>query len=388
MKNKYLQNKDKKDCNGCGICTLVCPVNAIKMIEDKEGFLYPEIDEKKCIKCNKCKNICSNLNENNTYNAKVLASYTKNGNELKNCSSGGMYYLLAQYVIKNKGVVFGVKFNQKLEAEHDYAETLEDCEQFRGSKYVRSDMKDNFNKAKEFLENGRMVLFTGTPCQCNALKTYLGKKYEKLIMCDIICHANPSPKVLKKYIEELEDSRGEKIKNIHFRSKENGWRNQTPIIEYEKGDKIEENTYFRAFVRELLGRPSCHNCPFASENRISDFTIGDLWGAEKMNVDVNSDKGLSLFTINSENAEKIFDMIKDNMNYTEIDKKMAYSYNHYNNVLPNKNRERFFQHIDDKKSIIKLMNKYSKYSIIIRVINKIKSILKNIVKKYKVKEEK
>lgn len=380
MKNEFLENGQKKDCNGCGICAYVCPVQAITMLEDEEGFLYPQINEEKCIKCNKCKNVCSNFNIEKQYEEKVYATYTRNKEELSNCSSGGMFYIIAKYVIENNGVVFGVKYDENLKAVHDYAENLEECKKFRGSKYVRSDIKDSYSKVKEFLTQEKMVLFTGTPCQCNALKVYLGKDYQNLITCDIICHANPSPKVFEKYKEELASRKNKKIKNIYFRSKENGWRNQNPIIEYEDGEKEEESTYFIAFVRELLGRPSCNLCKFATINRVTDFTIGDLWGVEKIKPELNEIQGISLFTINSSNAENIFEQIKKDMNYCEINKQLAYSCNHYNNVPANKNKDKFFKKIDSEKSIITLMQKYSKISIISRMKSKIRSVIKKMIK--------
>ena len=379
MKNIYLETHNKKDCNGCGICTIGCPVNAIKMIEDDEGFYYPVIDESKCIKCNKCKNICSNYNNSDGF-GKAFMAINNNKEELKNSSSGGMFYILAKYVIQKNGVVFGVEYGQDLKVQHNYYENLEDCKKFQGSKYLRSDIGDSYEKVKEFLKQDRWVLFTGTPCQCNALKVFLKENYEKLILCEIICHANPSPKVFKKYIDELEKSRQNKVVNIFFRSKDTGWRNQIPVIKYKNGDIEKENTYFLAFVNELLGRPSCHSCQFSSTNRISDFTIGDFWGVEKVIPDiVDDDTGISLITVNTEKGMKIFEKIKNNMTYKEVDKELAFSYNHHGNVPMHKNRQKFFDNLD-KMPVIENMQKCIKVSIIRKVLRKTKNIAKKLIK--------
>lgn len=380
MKNEFLETMDKKKCNGCGVCVLRCPVKAMYMETDAEGFQYPKIDESKCIKCNKCKNFCSNSNLNNTILGEIYAGYTISDEELRNASSGGIFFVLAKYVIESNGVVFGVQYNKNLEAEHSFSEDLDGCKKFRGSKYVRSNINDSYEKVKQFLDENRMVLFTGTPCQCKGLKDYLNKNYPNLITCDIICHANPSPKVLKKYIEELEKIKKAKVTNIYFRSKENGWRKQIPIIEYDNGEKEGENTYYTAFVRELIGRPSCNNCQFASRYRISEFTIGDLWGKEKMNINIdNGDKGISLFTINNEKGKKFFEKIKKNLVVQRIEnEETAYRCNHYTNVNENKNRRLFFEKIDNKKSIIKWMKQNSKEPMKKRVKEKLKKVLKKV----------
>ncbi len=379
MENIYLKNKDKSMCNGCEICTKVCPTNAIKMVEDQEGFFYPEIDKDKCINCNKCKNICSNYNTS-LGNEKVYVAINKNEKELEESSSGGMFYILAKYVIEKNGVVFGVEYDENLKVRHNFYETLEECKRFQGSKYVRSDINDSYRKVEEFLKDDRYVLFTGTPCQCNALKTYLVKEYEKLILCDIICHANPSQKVFDKYKNEIENSRDKKIKMIYFRTKNNGWRNQTPIIEYMDNEKEEEKTFFSAFVKELINRPSCHSCVFASSNRVTDFSIGDFWGIEKVMPEVeDKDTGISLFMVNSKKASEVFDSVKEYINYKEVDKDLAFLYNHNKNVPMHKNREKFFNNLD-KISVIDNMNQNIKVSFIRKVFRKCKSLLNKIKK--------
>ena len=277
MNKTYFESNKKRDCTGCGACALICPQKCIKMIEDEEGFLYPKIDKTKCIKCNLCIKNCANKNDKKDINERAFAVINKSNVQRENSSSGGFFYLLAEYVINNNGVVFGVTFNEDLVAIHKYAVNMKQCKEFCGSKYVRSDLKDSFQQAEAFLKQDRIVLFTGTACQINGLKKYLKKDYNNLILCDILCHANPSPKVFKFYIKNLEIKNKKKVKNVLFRSKENGWKNQTPIIEYDDGSRKEENSYFNAFVEEMINRQSCYYCQFASKRRISDITIADFW---------------------------------------------------------------------------------------------------------------
>lgn len=217
----YFETLKKKDCNGCGLCSLKCPKKAITMIEDNEGFVYPVIDKSKCINCNICKNICPNHEYNLNNKIKAYAAINKNKEDLSNSSSGGMFVLLAKYVLKNNGVVFGVKYDKNLIAVHSYTLNEDELIDFQGSKYVRSDLKNSFVEVKEMLKD-KMVLFTGTPCQCQALRSFLGKDYTNLLTCDIICHSNPSPKVFKLYKEYLERKYSKRIKNIYFRTKKIG----------------------------------------------------------------------------------------------------------------------------------------------------------------------
>lgn len=383
--DNYFNSGKKELCNGCGTCALRCPKNAIEMVEDGEGFLYPHINEEKCINCGLCEKVCSNFNKAVQESVAYIA-INNNEKELKNASSGGMFYILAKYVIENNGVVFGVTYDKELNVIHKYAETLEDCKQFCGSKYVRSDLKNTYKETEKFLKDGRVVLYTGTACQLSGLKSYLGKEYDNLILCDILCHANPSPKVFKLYKENLEKKYSKKVKDIKFRSKENGWRNQTPIIVFNDNNKIEENTFFNAFVKEMINRQSCYSCMFASKSRITDFTIADFWGIEKVKPNLDSTKGVSLLTVNSEKGKKLLNIFKNNTSILEkVDIDIASKYNHFNNVPVHKNRDKFFKGIENgsinSDNIIYTMNKYTRVYIVKKILRKGKRIVKKILKK-------
>ena len=384
MNNTYLDNKIKNTCNGCGVCALVCPKKCIKMVEDTEGFLYPEIDEKKCIKCDKCRRFCSNYPKNNEYTIKAYATKNKNEENRKNSTSGGIFKILAQYVINNNGVVFGVKLNENLIAMHDYAENMDDCKKFSTSKYVRSDLNCSYEKVKEFLNSKRKVLFTGTPCQIQGLRNFIGKDNDNLILCEIICHANPSPKILKMYLRNNELVYGQKIKNIYFRSK-NEEMNNSAYIEFENGFKKSASTYITAFTgAQLISRPSCNNCKFVSSNRKADFTIGDFWGIENIAPEINTENGVSLISVNTSKGNRIFDEVKTQMMIKEVNYDLVCSFNHYRNVKEHKNRGKFFKGISNEKinseNIIKYMNKYTKKSVYRKIAGKIKVIIKRAIK--------
>lgn len=377
----YFDTYEKKDCNGCGTCALRCPKHAITMQEDEEGFYYPIIDKEKCINCGLCKKICSNnINKKTNDNADTYVAINNNEKEKELSSSGGIYYIIAKKIIEKKGVVFGVTFDKNLVAHHSYAETLEDAKKFQGSKYVRSELRNSYKEVEDFLKKERYVLFTGTPCQCEGLRKYLKKEYTNLITCEIICHANPSPKVFKYYIENLSSKKKSRVINVMFRSKKNGWKNQTPIIKYENGIEKEEPTYFRAFVKELINRPSCYDCRFCSINRFSDITIADFWGINKVDPSIeNDDSGISLLNINTQKGKEIFNSISQDMFFKKVDTKKAFQNNHHKNVKMHKNRNKFFKGISNGKinetNIIKYMKKYNNYNM-----NRIKRKLKSLIK--------
>ncbi|MBQ9782712.1 MAG: Coenzyme F420 hydrogenase/dehydrogenase, beta subunit C-terminal domain [Clostridia bacterium] len=378
---------DKSLCNGCTACKQVCPKNCITFERDENGFLYPVIDSERCINCNLCKKTCPVLNkgENAEKQVNAFAVINKNDSERQDSSSGGVFSLLAKYVLSKNGVVFGASFDENFVVKHLYIEKESDLYKLRKSKYVQSEINDTFLKTKDFLEQGRLVLFTGTPCQIGGLLSYLKKPYDNLITQDVICHGVPSPKVWQKYLETKLNNG--KIYNISFRDKRLSWKNYLFTIEYQ--DKIEseslsENPYMQLFLKNVILRESCYNCAFKDKFRNSDITLADFWGIDNVCKDFNDDKGVSLVIVNSNKGENLFNDIKSDLIYNQTDFEKAISYNPAmtNSVKINKNRQKFFNKLD-KVDFKKLSIKYTKQSKFTIFINIFKSLIKRILKKLK-----
>lgn len=372
MINKTLSNM--KDCTGCHACTNICPKKCIFMKDDNEGFLYPIVDYNICIKCKRCVNVCPINNNIKSYNTPIAyACYNKDENIRLNSSSGGIFSLLAEKMIDRGGVVFGAVFNDNFEVEHKYIETKENIELLRGSKYVQSKIGTSYRQVKDFLESGREVLFSGTPCQIAGLKNYLVKAYSNLLTVDLICHGVPSPYVWQKYIKFRENKAGSEISKITFRNKKMGWRQYSVSFLFTNNteyNKIYSNDlYMTAFLKNISLRPSCYNCRFKTLNRPSDITLADFWGVQNIFPEIDDDKGASLIFINSQLGEKIYSEILDNIVYKEVDILDAVKYNSAakKSPLPHINREKFINDINIY-TFDKLVNKYCKDRISIKLI--------------------
>lgn len=252
----------------------------------------------------------------------IYGAYNLNDITREKSSSGGIFSLLAQYVLNKNGVVFAVRLDNECNIIHDYFDKIEDIDKFRGSKYVRSKMGDILTKVKKFLVEDRYVLFVGTPCQVQALKNFLDKDYEKLITCDLICHGAPEHQVWEEYVKFIEGEYNSKIKYVNFREKENGWRSPNIMIEFEdgviykKGHMEDEFTFL--FNKDYILNASCYKCRYTNTNRVGDFTIGDFWGVHERRPSLFDNKGTSLIFVNTKKAELVFDIFKDNLKYEEI----------------------------------------------------------------------
>ena len=238
-----IEIKDKKDCCGCQACVTVCTKHCIAMQADNEGFLYPIVDKSACTNCGLCEKVCPVINQSEPHKPlKVYAAKNKNEDIRRQSSSGGIFTLLAEKVINEGGVVFGARFNENWNVVHSWTDTKEGIAALRGSKYVQSTIGNTYNEAREFLKQGRKVLFSGTPCQIAGLKKFLRKEYNNLLTVDVVCHGVPSPLVWRKYLEEVrENIRAEReagkntvsfslndlpvITGISFRDKTHGWKN-------------------------------------------------------------------------------------------------------------------------------------------------------------------
>ena len=356
---------DKEICCGCSACASVCPVGAISMKPDNEGFLYPDIGFEKCINCGKCRNICPAANKpKDTEKAPVVYAAVNRSEKIReNSSSGGLFTAFAEQVINDGGVVFGAGFDAHLKVIHQMCSDKKSLDKLRGSKYVQSEIGNTYQEAREQLEGGKKVLVVGTPCQIGGLYAYLGKEYDNLITVDFICHGVPSPKVWGKYVFSKEGKYKSKAVSASFREKKNGWKPYYLSIKFENADEyscvIPQDPYLRGFVSDLYLRPACGMCSFKLKHRQSDITLADFWGIEKTDSPFNDNKGTSLVLIHSEKGEKLFRSVSQEVQYEKQELAFALKDNpaYHTSVTHSGFRERFFKDLK-RKPLDKLVEKY------------------------------
>lgn len=371
----------KQNCTGCHTCLNICPNACISMQNNGEGFWYPEINKNQCIDCGKCENICPVTHKAEVYNAPVsYVAYNKSNQIRLDSSSGGVFSLLGEYIIDRGGVVFGACFDEKenFSVIHDFAKTKEDMSKFRGSKYVQSKIGNTYKLVKKFLDDKKIVLFTGTPCQVGGLKAYLAKEYENLLTQDVICHGVPSPKVWQKYIEYREKYANSQTQRISFRRKDDGWKRYSVSFLFKNDTEyrqtFDKDLMMQTFLKNICLRESCHNCVYKTIHRQSDVTLADFWGIQNIMSHMDDDKGTSLILVNSDKGINLFEEIKDNLIYESVDINTAINHNSaaIRSVIMHKNRSRFFNNIENEEFDI-LVKKYCTESNIYKIMKLIKN---------------
>lgn len=409
---------DKHNCCGCSACVQVCPKKCIEFNEDKDGFYYPQVNKETCIDCGLCEKICPCINEGVSRRPiKVYAAINPDLNVRMESSSGGIFSILAEYTIKKGGVVFGACYDSNWDIIHSYAENLQDVVKFRGSKYVQSRIGDCYIKAKSFLKEGRLVLFSGTSCQIAGLKRFLQKDYDSLICVDVICHGVPSPLLWRNYLNQIikrpEGVAGKNtvlsslkdmpvITGISFRDKRNGWKkygfvayaksavkaDKNSVLSPNNPEKTEillseihrDNLYMQFFLNNLCLRPSCYKCRSKSGKSGSDFTLADFWGIAEFNQELDDDKGVSAVLVNTPKAQKI--LIENNIDLYEYSYSQVYKRNRSleHSVKEGRYVEKFwktfheggFQACIPVLSLIKPPYIMKIYSFVVRMIRRVK----------------
>lgn len=307
-------------CTGCGMCSNLCHQNAIKMTKDIHGFVYPKISSDKCTGCGLCTAKCPALREKKAGSTMkdIYAAFNKNKKTLKNSSSGGVFNLIANEIIKENGLVAGVRWNSDFCPEHSLASSFDEIKEFSGSKYAQSNTKRIYSEIKEALNSQKKVLFSGTPCQVAALKSFLGKEDNNLFTVDLVCHGVPSYEMLEKYLQQT--AQGKKIKKVNLRHKSPYWDYCSVRIDFDDGSHYQKYTvddsYFTLFNIGYSLRESCHSCKFTTTNREGDITLADFWGYTPASAKMrNYNRGISLIAVNTEKGAELFGKIKKDLNF-------------------------------------------------------------------------
>jgi len=304
------------------MCADICPQNAICFVTDDEGFWYPKVDESKCVRCGLCVKQCPALieeNNDNDYETKVYAAWSKNENVRMESTSGGVFWELADYFMDMGGIVVGCAYDEDWKsASHILAHNKEELEKIRGSKYFQSDTGEIYKKVKAYLDKEVRVLFCGAPCQIAAMKSFLGKEYENLYCMDFICISINSPKAFKAYIDELEQQNNARTIMVHLKNKKNGWQSLASQVTFDNGKESlkngDEDWWVKGFLYgDLYTRESCYNCKYkVLPRKNADITVGDFWGIQNQKKD-DMFKGISVVLVNTKKGSRLFDEVNDRL---------------------------------------------------------------------------
>lgn len=318
---------NKKNCMGCSACVQVCPRNAIEMRVDPEGFQYPVVDYDACVHCDLCSSVCPidrKVQKEKRQNLQAYAAVNMDAQMLDRSSSGGIFTIIAESILADGGVVFGAAFSEDFRCvNHIAIESKEELEALRGSKYLQSSIGNTYRQTKDYLETGRKVLFTGTPCQIAGMYGFLKKSYTNLYTLDVICHGVPSPLAWEKYLEYHEKKAGEKILQAYFRIKNPSWKEFSLQLLFCNGKEYRKkhynDMYMRCFLKNLDLRPSCYACKFKLDDMKADCTLGDFWGIEGVLPEAAYQKGVSLVLVRTEKGNALLSGVMDKLWIQKVD---------------------------------------------------------------------
>ncbi len=362
-------------CYGCTACEQACPVHAITMRENEEGFLYPQVDEEKCIDCNLCHRICEQHGLCNSREQQVIyAAINKDPVKRESSSSGGVFTALAEYILKIGGAVYGAAFDADYQVVHVRVDRTEDLVRLRGSKYVQSILGDTYTKVRRDLSDNRKVLFSGTPCQVKGLEAFLQNKHENLLLCDVLCHGVPPVGIWRQYLTYISQNR-KAIRHISFRNKEYGWRNQALCIDFENDRyiaRLTECPYYILYFRHNILRPSCHNCQYARYERSGDITLGDFWGVEDslQGKTLDDGQGVSVVMANTAKGKQLLQCAADQLILRESTPREAYQVILDGPVARAKTRDEFWKYYKNHtfEDVLRKYGRWTKKDIVVKKI--------------------
>ena len=360
------------------------------MQEDEEGFLYPYVDQENCVECGLCEQVCPIIHQDEPRKPlTVYAAINPNEEIRRESSSGGIFTMLAESILDEGGVVFGVRFNEQWEVVHDYTETKEGLTSFRGSKYVQSNVGKTYQQTKYFLSQGRKVMYTGTPCQIAGLKQFLGKEYDSLLMVDVACHGVPSPLVWRDYLRSVTSNKVGQITSVKFREKSTGWKNYSVKICGQDeilfvNEPYRQNLFMQIFLKDFCLRPSCHTCPAKSGKSGSDLTIADYWGINRILPHMDDDKGTNLVIIHTNKGNMAYSELSINSMESTYEQAIRFNPAIEESCVEPKERINFWQLYSSKKTgaIVEILEKL-KPNFFERVLHIVKRLLKSLINSFK-----
>lgn len=401
---------DKRDCSGCAACAQRCPRHSITMMEDSEGFLYPTVDTTTCIDCGLCEKVCPVINRNDAEKPlRVYAAKNRDKEKRELSSSGGLFIALAEQVIADGGVVFGVVFDENWEAHHVAATTIEELQPMMRSKYIQSRTENTFAETEKYLKQGRRVMYTGTSCQIAGLKKFLRKEYDNLLTVDVICHGVPSPGVWRRYLEEETTKSARSaatgkntvlnrslkplsaIADISFREKSRSgydWQKYGFVVWQKSADKggqnsvlssykFSDNPFMRGFLSNIYLRPSCYACPAKGGTSGADVTIADYWGIENFAPDFYDKSGVGLAIIHTKKGLSAFTVANFETVETTLEEATASNRSYWRSVEQPECRPKFFRMFDSLVYVDIAVDHCLYTPLPIRVLKKMVRKLKN-----------